>query len=422
MFESYQLEVLRKRRAARIFWLIVLISALFLYFFFQGYYPNVRLGMKRIFMENWESTFTGSTDIFHPFGIINVRTTQTDTAILLNDGYYGNNEKRVSDYGNYTMEISKEWYLTNYLKFIIDREKTFFIEKVSLIPRPKYRKLDGIEEIYSINDESIIKTASGYALNGWTGTKSIIYTWSLQYIGGKYFITNTGTLVWENSNFIQASQSINNFIQTCKNVIWKYDVFYCSKTMSLLTEWGTYMTGIIDIQNNLIERSGAIIQISNGNIGKTWTQTGEIDLAKIAIINNNIYFNNSGTLIPKDPKQEIITTPLENIHQVSRLEDDIVFIGMEKWKPHIIIRHFNDPVDRIRDIEFPEHLSYSEIRFHSLQGNLIIETPKWIILIYRGSHNLEWIVEGEILSYTDSGAIYKKDAELWWVDWSEKIQ
>ena len=147
---------MRKRRAARIFWLIVFISALFLYFFFQGYYPNVRLGLKRIFMENWGSNFTGSTDIFHPFGIINVRTTQTDATILLNDGYYGNNEKRVSDYGKYAMEISKDWYLTNNLIFIIDREKTFFIEKVSLIPRPAYRKLEGIEEIYSINDKTII--------------------------------------------------------------------------------------------------------------------------------------------------------------------------------------------------------------------------------------------------------------------------
>lgn len=421
MFESYQLEVMRKRRAARIFWLIVFISALFLYFFFQGYYPNVRLGLKRIFMENWGSNFTGSTDIFHPFGIINVRTTQTDATILLNDGYYGNNEKRVSDYGKYAMEISKDWYLTNNLKFIIDREKTFFIEKVSLIPRPAYRKLEGIEEIYSINDKTIIKTASGYALNEWTGTQSIIYTWSLRYIGGKYFLANTGTLVWEESNLTKASQNINNFIQTCKNVMWKYNVFYCEKTKSLLTEWGIYMTGIIDIQNNLIERSGAIVQISDWNIGKTWTQTGEINLSKITILNNNIYFNNSGILTPKDPKQEIITSPLENIHQVSRLEDDIVLIGIKEWKPHIIIRHFNDPVDRIRDIEFPEHLSYSEIKFHSLQGNLIIETPKWILLVYRGSHELQWIVEGEILSYTDSGAIYKKDNELWWVDWSEKL-
>jgi hypothetical protein len=47
-------------------------------------------------------------------------------------------------------------------------------------------------------------------------------------------------------------------------------------------------------------------------------------------LNNNIYFNNSGILTPKDPKQEIITSPLENIHQVSRLEDDIVLIGIKE--------------------------------------------------------------------------------------------
>ncbi len=108
MFESYQLEVLRKRRAARIFWLIVFICALFLYFFFQGYYPDVRVGLRRIFMENTDTNFTGSQDIMRSFGIINVRTTQIDANIVLEGGYYGNNEKRMSDYGKYTMSISKD--------------------------------------------------------------------------------------------------------------------------------------------------------------------------------------------------------------------------------------------------------------------------------------------------------------------------
>lgn len=421
MFESYQLEVLRKRRAARIFWLIVFICALFLYFFFQGYYPDVRVGLRRIFMENTDTNFTGSQDIMRSFGIINVRTTQIDANIVLEGGYYGNNEKRMSDYGKYTMSISKDWYLTNYLEFTIDREKPFFIEKVSLIPRPIYRKLSGINEMYPINNDTIIRTASGYIVMEWTDAERIIYTGSLRYIGGKYFNTNTGTLVWENNNLTKANQNINNFIQTCKNAVWKYELFYCSRAKSLLTEWGIYLTGIIDIRDHLIERSGSITQISEGRIGKTWTQTGEIDLTKIAILNNNIYFNNSGSLTPKDRTQEIIATPLDSIHHISSLDGDIVFIGIKKTEPHIIIRHSSDPVDRVRDISFPEHLSYLEIEFHPLWGNLMIETPKWILLIYRGSHELQWIVEGEILSYTDSGAIYKKDNELWWVDWSEKI-
>ncbi len=47
MIESYQTEVARKQRAARIFWLIVFMFSGFLYFFFQGYYPDIRLGVKQ---------------------------------------------------------------------------------------------------------------------------------------------------------------------------------------------------------------------------------------------------------------------------------------------------------------------------------------------------------------------------------------
>ena len=135
MLESYQQEVMRKRQAARIFWLIVFICSLFLYFFFQGYYPDVRLGLRRI-LEPGNTEHTGSTDIMRSFGIINVRTTQLDATITLGSGSYGNNEKRMSDYGRYTMDIEKNGYIPNHLEFTIDRDKPYFIEKETLFPRP----------------------------------------------------------------------------------------------------------------------------------------------------------------------------------------------------------------------------------------------------------------------------------------------
>jgi hypothetical protein len=83
MLETYQAEITRKRRAARIFWLIVFICSLFLYFFFQGYYPDVRVGLRHIFSESGSQNFPGSSDLIRSFGIINVRTTQADATILL---------------------------------------------------------------------------------------------------------------------------------------------------------------------------------------------------------------------------------------------------------------------------------------------------------------------------------------------------
>lgn len=48
MLQSYDQEIREKRRAARIFWYIVCIFAIFLFFFFQGYYPSIRIGLETI--------------------------------------------------------------------------------------------------------------------------------------------------------------------------------------------------------------------------------------------------------------------------------------------------------------------------------------------------------------------------------------
>ena len=420
MLESYQQEVMRKRQAARIFWLIVFICSLFLYFFFQGYYPDVRLGLRRI-LEPGNTEHTGSTDIMRSFGIINVRTTQLDATITLGSGSYGNNEKRMSDYGRYTMDIEKNGYIPNHLEFTIDRDKPYFIEKVTLFPRPEYKKFSGIEDIYPMKNGSLLlKTASGTIYSGSTSSGKILSTTPLKHIGENYFSSGSNVLVLENSTFEVAPPNITNFVQTCKNVEWKDSLFYCPKTKSLLTEWGRYMTGIVDIRDSLIEKSGSVIQIVSGNIGKIWSHSGDINLRKISVIDDILYFNSSGSLVPKDKTKEIIRTPLESILHASKLKDDMVFIGTRWGELHLLIWRSGEPVERIQDIRFPSHLSYANIEFHSLEWNLIIKTARGIILIYRWSDDIHWIVEGDILSYSEKWALYKKDNEFWSVDWSNE--
>jgi hypothetical protein len=88
---------------------------------------------------------------------------------------------------------------------------------------------------------------------------------------------------------------------------------------------------------------------------------------------------------------------------------------------HLIIRHTGDPTDRERDITLPSHLSYQNIRFHTLSDNIVIETSGGVLFIYRSSRELNWLVEGEILSYNQEGVAYRKDDNIWWADWREKI-
>ena len=400
MIESYQLEIIRKHRAARLFWLVVFVCALFLYYFFQGYYPDVSLGMRRIFSESGSQSSSGSSDLIKSFGIINVKTTPIDATILLGSGSYGNNEKKMSDYGNYTMQVYYPGYLANTMEFQIDREKPFFIEKVSLLPRPTYRELPRIIELYQVaDDEYITRTASGLAWSGATASGKVSYSGVLTYIGGRYFQSSTGVLKWGTGKFERATADISNFVATCPQIEWRYGVFSCPQAKSLLTEVGRYMTGVLDIRDHLIAQSGSITEISGGNTGKSWGQTGGVDLTRVAIMNGVFYTNSSGTLTPRDQTEEKILTTLDIITHISSLGDDIVSVGIKQGESHLIIRHSGDPLDRTREIILPENLSYRDIEFHSLDGNIMIETDGGILFVYRGSHEIVWIVEGEIFSY-----------------------
>jgi hypothetical protein len=79
------------------------------------------------------------------------------------------------------------------------------------------------------------------------------------------------------------------------------------------------MTGILDIQEHLIEQSGAIIEIKNGIPGQKWSLSGEIDLHNIAVMNEKLLIKQSGKLIEKDRKKEAIVTTLDSIDHVSVL-------------------------------------------------------------------------------------------------------
>ena len=48
MLDSFYEEIQRKRNSYRIFWVIVIVFAVLLYMFFQGYYFSVRLGFEKL--------------------------------------------------------------------------------------------------------------------------------------------------------------------------------------------------------------------------------------------------------------------------------------------------------------------------------------------------------------------------------------
>lgn len=51
----------------------------------------------------------------------------------------------------------------------------------------------------------------------------------------------------------------------------------------------------------------------------------------------------------------------------------------------------------------------------------MLEGKNGILFVYRSGDIVHWIVEGDIIAYNNTGAIYKKNGEFWKTDWSEKL-
>lgn len=167
------------------------------------------------------------------------------------------------------------------------------------------------------------KTASGIIYSGSLITGS---TGNLTHIGGIYFRTSTGILSWEGTKFQKATQEITNFIQTCSNIDWKYGVLICPASQSLLTTSGKYMTGIVDVQDKMIVKSGSIITLQNGVLGKIFSQTGTIDQNTIIVYDNTLFEKKNGSLISKTNPEKNIITELETIDQVTLLGEELVIL------------------------------------------------------------------------------------------------
>lgn len=164
MLESYHEEIIRKKRAARIFWVIVFAFAGLLYFFFQGYYPDVQFRLANI----GSGTVSGEERrlTIKSFGIVNIKTTPENFDLRLNDAPYGNNEKKMVDYGDYTFTISGEGYIPGKMSFNIDNEKPYYIDLLTVIPKPNYlpysRKFDQVAK--TGENSWITQDASGMTL------------------------------------------------------------------------------------------------------------------------------------------------------------------------------------------------------------------------------------------------------------------
>lgn len=146
MLENYYEEIGRKRRERWMFWIVVWALSVFLYLFFQGYYPYVKFDTWNFLEKTGELAPKNEGEkpqVVRAFGIINVRTVPSPDRIAISSPTIGeriipNDDKGFFDFGNYSVKIEKDGYLPVSLSATLDKVNSFSINVLELFKTPTY--------------------------------------------------------------------------------------------------------------------------------------------------------------------------------------------------------------------------------------------------------------------------------------------
>jgi len=231
MIPSYQEEIRIHKGKDRIFWLIVFVMTTFLYFFFQGYYPNYEGFLDR--------TDTSKQTFLKPFGIIDIQVFPSPDGIWVNNEYYSNNSKTIFDLGIYTVSIQKDGYLPITFAININKQNPFYINVVNLLALPVYSPLPLTFTNLSLYDDlyllhihetgSFIVTDKNFqALHG-------IRT-NYTYIGGDYFSDGSSMYSYslDTEKFTPVMDHTAKLPLQCKNISYYDEKLFCRDTMQFI--------------------------------------------------------------------------------------------------------------------------------------------------------------------------------------------
>jgi hypothetical protein len=67
-------------------------------------------------------------------------------------------------------------------------------------------------------------------------------------------------------------------------------------------------------------------------------------------------------------------------------------------------------------VAFPD-IDLVETRIEKYDGNFFIKTRDALLFLYNDSSDVEWLIDGQILAFSEYGALYYKDGATWHANW-----
>ncbi|MDD2917077.1 MAG: hypothetical protein PHH70_04510 [Candidatus Gracilibacteria bacterium] len=414
MIPSYKEEIRIRKNKDRVFWFVVAVMTVFLYFFFQGYYPNY----ERFFSK----TDTSKQAFLKPFGIIDIHVFPSPDSIWINNEYYNNNSKTIFDLGPYSVSIQKKGYLSVNFLLDINRKNPFYTNVVNLFALPKYSSLPvHFDQIFPYGDLSLIHTTGtgGFLLvdTNFDSIQKIQTTYS--FVGGTYFTDgkNIFTYSRDTGKFLNAIDAKTGLPLQCDNVSYYGEKLFCHDTLHFIgPKTSDISENIIAINERVIMTSKYIYNqdTSNTNWKYFEYQTGTLSLPNAVVhIGKLPYALEDGILSPLDTTNAPLSVPsqrnwgMDSIDYAQEFDGEAVILGKNLGKVQFQI--LDGEKKHVGVFDFTDT---KNVNIYKVNGAYVFTTPKAAYISYKGAKEIIKILDDvDVIRMMDAKIFFNKDGK-----------
>lgn len=434
MLETYYEEIARKRRQRRIFWIVVWLLASFLYLFFQGYYPYVRIDLGQFFESQEEPA---KPQVVRAFGIINVRTSPAPDRIVVSSPTIGeknipNDDKGFFDFGTYSVKVEKEGYVPVSLEVALDKANSFSISALELFRNPEPAEFPiPVEWAESLGGGKLLVrekagtggiSASGSVyrvLDSKLSTVSSFRT-DARHIGGGYFEKKGAVLAYdETSGLTPVRPKTGSGIvasAVCENAVLVGSDIRCPKTgLSFAPHETSLADRFLGSAGRAVYTEQETLRVENGrvlSVEKVLTLTGS-EPGNAVKIAKKTYRLAGGKLsgTAKDAAG-FDTAPLSSVASVEEFGAESLILGyandaVENDTAAFVL------VDERGNRYFAKigKARLSDVRIENFHGAYLVSDGSGVFLYYKGSKELTKLADGKLLALVADGILVDREGK-----------
>jgi len=420
MIPSYQEEIRIRKNKDRIFWFVVIVMTMFLYFFFQGYYPNY----ERLL----DGANTSKQAFLKPFGIIDIHVFPSPDTILVNNERYNNNSKTIFDLGEYVVGIKKDGYLPITFPIDINKKNPFFTNVVNLFALPEYSRLPINFDKISVYDDFFLLHTTG---TGWLvlmgSDFQVIHRIPLRYwyIGGLYFTdgSNIYSYSLDTDKFLNVIDRETSLPIQCTHISYFGEKLFCHDSMRFVwTKISEIQEKILKINDRVIVTSKYIYNQDSANMNWKYFEykSGTLRLPSAVVHLNKIpYFFENGKLSPVDKiyTGALFEYWLDSITWVKEFDDDTILLWEKQGRAQFVFISSEKIYSGLFDFE-----DINDITVHKLNGAYVFITKKSAYIYYKGAKEIVKILDqADVAWMVDAKIFFNKEWKSYVVDLLRKV-